>query len=87
MFFRYFCIFLVSFVALVGIKSNEVVSYISPLYGDATSDKALFTILGLEILIELFENDDIIMSDRGFRLDLKHKHLILIHPLFLERKV
>ena len=37
-------------------------------------------------LMELMEDGDQIMSDRGFALDAKHSHLTLIYPPFLERK-
>jgi hypothetical protein len=83
---RYDCISLVAFAALVGITPNGVVSYISPLYGGATSDKALLNMSGSGSLIELLEDGDAVMSDRGFGLDPKHKHLTLVHPPFLERK-
>ncbi len=89
---KYSCLFnifvshLFFFVALVGITPNGVVSYISPLYGGATSDKALLNMTGSGSLMELLEDGDVIMSDRGFSLDLKHKHLNIIHPPFLERK-
>ena len=72
--------------ALVGITPNGIVSYISPLYGGATSDKALLNMNDSEGLIELLEDGDAIMADRGFGLDPKHTHLKLIHPPFLERK-
>jgi len=37
-------------------------------------------------LIELLEDGDQVMSDRGFQLDSKFTHLSLIHPPFLERQ-
>lgn len=37
-------------------------------------------------LIELLEDDDQIMSDRGFALDPKNSKFVLIHPPFLERR-
>ncbi|CAF3413039.1 unnamed protein product [Rotaria sp. Silwood2] len=72
--------------ALVGITPNGVVSYISPLYGGATSDRSLLNMIGAGSLIELMEPGDQIMSDRGFALDHQHSHLTLIHPPFLEGK-
>lgn len=41
---------------------------------------------GSGTLIDLLEDGDQIMSDRGFSLDTKHTHLALIHPPFLERQ-
>ncbi|CAF1543397.1 unnamed protein product, partial [Adineta ricciae] len=72
--------------ALVGITPNGIVSYISPLYGGATSDRSLLNMTDAGSLIELLEDGDQIMSDRGFALDLKHTHLSLIHPPFLQGK-
>jgi hypothetical protein len=37
-------------------------------------------------LIELLQDGDHIMSDRGFSLDAKYTHLTLVHPPFLERQ-
>ncbi|CAF1381592.1 unnamed protein product, partial [Rotaria magnacalcarata] len=71
---------------LVGITPNGIVSYISPLYGGATSDKAIINMDGSQSLIELLEDGDNIMSDRGFSLDSKYTHLTLIHPPFLDRQ-
>ncbi|CAM4831937.1 unnamed protein product [Rotaria magnacalcarata] len=71
---------------LVGITPNGIVSYISPLYGGATSDKAIINMDGSQSLIELLEDGDNIMSDRGFSLDSKYTHLTLIHLPFLDRQ-
>ncbi|CAF0814464.1 unnamed protein product [Adineta steineri] len=76
----------VSFAALVGITPNGIVSYISPLYGDATSDRSLLNMTGAASLMELLKPSNHIMSDRGFTLDLQHSHISLIHPPFLQRK-
>jgi DDE superfamily endonuclease len=76
----------VSVIALVGITPNGIVSYISPLYGGATSDRSLLNMTGPGTLRELMEDGDQIMSDRGFALDPKHSHLTLIFPPFLEGK-
>ncbi|CAF1638791.1 unnamed protein product [Rotaria magnacalcarata] len=65
---------------------NGIVSYISPLYGGATSDKAIINMDGSQSLIELLEDGDNIMSDSGFSLDAKYTHLTLIHPPFLDRQ-
>ncbi|CAF1580513.1 unnamed protein product, partial [Rotaria magnacalcarata] len=70
----------------VGIMPNGIVSYISPLYGGATSDKAIINMDGSQSLIELLEDGDNIMSDSGFSLDAKYTHLTLIHPPFLDRQ-
>ncbi|CAF4421098.1 unnamed protein product, partial [Rotaria magnacalcarata] len=72
--------------ALVGITPNGVVSYISSLYGGATSDRSLLNIIGAGSLIELLEPGDTIMSDRGFALDNQHSHIKLIYPPFLQGK-
>ena len=72
------------FIRLVGITPNGVVSYISILYGGATSDKVILSMDGSGSLIDLLEPGDEIMSDRGFTLDSKHTHLKLIHPPFLQ---
>ncbi len=40
-------------LALVGITPNGVVSYISPLYGGATSDRSLLNMNGAGSLMEL----------------------------------
>jgi hypothetical protein len=79
-------LFFVSFTALVVITPNGVVSYISPLYGGATSDRSLLNMTGAESLIQLMEDGDQIMSDRGFALDHQHSHLTLIYPPFLQGK-
>ncbi|CAF1527664.1 unnamed protein product, partial [Adineta steineri] len=71
---------------LVGITPNGVVSYISPLYGAATSDKAILNMDGSQSLIELLEDGDCIMSDRDFSLDARYTHPTLIHPPFLDRQ-
>ncbi|CAF2150817.1 unnamed protein product [Rotaria magnacalcarata] len=81
--FSYSSLFL---TGLVGITPNGIVSYISPLYGGATSDKAIINMDGSQSLIELLEDGDNIMSDRGFSLDSKYTHLTLIHPPFLDRQ-
>ncbi|CAF5009093.1 unnamed protein product, partial [Rotaria magnacalcarata] len=73
-----------SIAALVGITPNGVVSYISSLYGGATSDRSLLNIIGAGSLIELLEPGDTIMSDRGFALDNQHSHIKLIYPPFLQ---
>ncbi|CAF3375869.1 unnamed protein product [Rotaria socialis] len=70
---------------LIGITPNGVVSYISPLYGGATTDRAILNMEGCGSLIELLEDGDQVMSDRGFSLDRKFSHLTLVHPPFLER--
>jgi hypothetical protein len=75
-----------SFLGLIGITPNGIVSFISTLYGGATSDKAILNMDGPETLIELLQDGDHIMSDRGFSLDAKHTHLTLIHPPFLDRQ-
>ena len=41
---------------------------------------------GPQTLIELLEDGDHIMSDRGFSLDAKYTNLTLIHPPFLDRQ-
>lgn len=41
---------------------------------------------GAGSLIELLQNGDQIMSDRGFSLDRKFCHITLVHPPFLERQ-
>ncbi|CAF1684178.1 unnamed protein product, partial [Adineta ricciae] len=71
---------------LIGMSPNGVVSYISSLYGGATSDRALLNMEGPGSLIELLENGDQVMSDRGFSFDRKFSHLKLVHPPFLERQ-
>ncbi len=76
----------VSFGALVGITPNGVVSYISPLYGGATSDRGLLNMTGARSLMVLLESGDQIMSDRVLALDHQHSHLILINPPFLRGK-
>ncbi|CAF3274289.1 unnamed protein product [Rotaria socialis] len=81
--FSYSSLFL---TGLVGITPNGIVSYISPLYGGATSGKAIINMDGSQSLIELLEDGDNIMSDRGFSLDSKYTHLTLIHPPFLDRQ-
>jgi hypothetical protein len=65
---------------------NGVVSYISSLYGGATTDRAILNMEGPGSLIELLEDGDQVMSDRGFSLDRKFSHLSLVHPPFLERQ-
>ncbi|CAM4805745.1 unnamed protein product [Rotaria magnacalcarata] len=71
---------------LVGITPNGVMSYISSLYGGATSDRSLLNMIGAGSLIELLEPGDTIMSDRGFALDNQHSHIKLIYPPFLQGK-
>ncbi|CAF3515747.1 unnamed protein product [Rotaria socialis] len=71
---------------LVGITPNGIVSFISPLFGGATSDRALLNMEGPDSLLQLLEDGDQIMSDRGFALDQKHSKFLLIHPPFLERR-
>ncbi|CAF1490625.1 unnamed protein product, partial [Adineta steineri] len=56
-------------LGLIGISPNGVISYVSSLYGGATTDRALLNMEGPGSLIELLENGDQIMSDRGFSLE------------------
>jgi hypothetical protein len=67
-----------------GIIPYGVVSYIASVYDSATSDRVLLNMIDVGSLSELSGEGDQIMSDRYFILNLKHSHLIPIHPPFLE---
>lgn len=51
---------------LVGATPDCYVSFVSPLYGGGTSDRA---IVQLSAVLDLFESGDGIMVDKGFKVD------------------
>jgi hypothetical protein len=79
-------LFFVLFTALIDITPNGVVSYTSPLYDGATSDQSSLNMTRARSLIELMEDGDEIMFNRGFALDAKHSHPTFVHPLLLQGK-
>ena len=68
---------------LVGISPSGIVTFASHLYGGHVSDKAITQNCGL---IELLEEGDVVMADRGFDVQdlLVPKKVILNIPPFLK---
>ena len=67
---------------LVGISPSGMVTFVSHLYGGHVSDKAITQSCGI---IELLEEGDVVMADRGFDIQdlLVEKRAILNIPPFL----
>ena len=67
---------------LVGISPSEMVTFVSHLYGGHVSDKAITQSCGV---IELLEEGDVVMADKGFDIQdlLVEKRVILNIPPFL----
>ncbi len=78
--------FFVLFTAFIDITPNGVVSFTSPLYDGATSDQSRLNMTRARSLIELMEDGEEIMYNRGFALDAKHSHPTFVHPLLLQGK-
>lgn len=72
---------------MVGISPSGCVTYISPLYGGATSDRQIMERSSL-LLAREFDNDDSIMADRGIMVqDLFANQNVLVNtPTMLKGK-
>lgn len=71
---------------MIGISPSGAVSFISPMYGGAISDKVLFL---RSNLLQLLESGDSVLADRGFTVtkELSNIGCKLHTPLFLKDKI
>ncbi|KAG8176998.1 hypothetical protein JTE90_006427 [Oedothorax gibbosus] len=72
--------------ALIGIAPSGGVTFISDLYCGSISDKEFFKRSGL---LQLLEKGDIVLADKGFRIEeeLIEAEIGLMQPLFLKEKI
>ena len=74
-----------TFKGLVGIAPNGAITFVSQLYTGSISDKEIVRVSGI---LDLVEEDDSIMADKGFDIEdvLESKNVKLNIPPFLSNK-